>query len=63
MVFLLASGTVGGYRQDIGHCQDLFNSRFISRGSLVPQEGGLLMLTKLADVSQTQAVLLEPLSN
>ena len=63
VVFLLASGTVGGYRQDIGHCQDLFNSRFISRGSLVPQEGGLLMLTKLADVSQTQAVLLEPLSN
>ncbi len=63
VVFLLASGTVGGYRRDIGHCQDLFNSRFISRGGLIPQEEGLLMLTKVADVSQTQAVLLEPLSN
>lgn len=63
VVFLLASGTVGGYRQDLGHCPDLFNSTFVSIGKLVPQDSGLLMLSKVAEISQTQAILLEPLSD
>lgn len=61
VAFLLASGTVAGFQPGVGDCGDLFNSRFVSRGRLTPQRDGLLMLAKLADVSQTQAVLLESL--
>lgn len=59
--FLLASGTVGGYQPGIGHCEDLYNTRLISRGWLVPQQGGLLLIGKLANVDRSQVVLLEPL--
>lgn len=61
VAFVLASGTIGGFHKDVGHCEDLFISAYVRDGRLIPQQDGLLFVGDLPGFDKTQATLLEPL--
>ncbi len=58
--FVLASGTVGGFHEDVGHCEDLFTSAYVRDGRLVVQQDGLLFIGEVPGAGRTQIALLEP---